>query len=1133
MLLMAQSAQAQFIKLYDFSAENDLKYPKGDAITDGTVIYGLTTGGGANGLGTVFKIRPDGTGLTKLIDFNGTNGSNPYGSLTLSGSTLFGMTSDGGINNKGVIFKINTDGTGSTKLLDFNGTVNGAYPLGSLLVLGTVIYGMTYNGGTNDYGVVFRINTDGTGYTKLLDFDGFAFGSHPSRGLTISGSTLFGMTTSGGINGDGVIFRMNIDGSGYSTLLNFNYVNGSSPWSTLNLSGSTLYGTTIFGGNNRLGVLFKINTDGSGFSKLVDFDGSNNGAYPYQSLMLSGTVLFGMTYSGGLSNKGTIFKINTNGTGLTKLLDFTGINGANPIGSLTLSGSSLFGMTSQGGTSERGTIFRINTDGTGYYKILNCKNAPLGIYPQNTKFASDGTWLYGTTTTGGIGFGVIYKIRTDGTGYTKLFDCDDNNYGNRPSGLVLSGSTLFCETNYGGANGKGLIFKINTDGTGYSKLLDFDGPNNGANSVGLTLGGSALYGCTYSGGATDNGVIFKINADGTGHTKFMDFDGVSSGRQPNCELTLSGSTLFGTTINGGANDRGVVFKINTDGTGFTKLLDFDGVNGSQPFGSLTLIGPTLYGMTYGGGLNLKGVIFKINTDGTNFTKLFDFDGIPNGANPYGSLTLSGSTLFGMTYKGGTSDFGTFFKLNIDGSGYTLDKLLDFDGTNNGSYPQGTFYELNCALYSVTNEGGSYDGGTIFKYDLKPFAAGTISGSTSVCEGQTSVSYSIPAISNATSYVWTLPAGTIGSSTTNSISANFLAGSISGNITVKGRNSFCDGALSTYVVTVNHIPASAGAVTGFSTVVQGQTTVSYSVPAINNATSYIWNYSGSGASIAGTGNSVKINFSSSATSGNLTVYGMNSCGNGIISANYVIIVNPSPPSVGAITQPTCAIQTGSVVLNDLPATGTWILTRTPGALSSTGTGASTTISGLTPGTYTYTVKDASGLSSAASADVVIGIPKAGYVPKIKAKWGDVLICYNLVDSINSYQWYKGSSAIANAIGQYYVTNKQAGAYKVETTDKIGCKNYSNVISISGTKSLSVYPNPASVSFALKIDDAYEGRAIVSIFNSSGIKVMELQTENISEKLLKEIPVNNLDDGIYLVKVLLNNEDLYYTKIVVLK
>ncbi len=162
-----------------------------------------------------------------------------------------------------------------------------------------------------------------------------------------------------------------------------------------------------------------------------------------------------------------------------------------------------------------------------------------------------------------------------------------------------------------------------------------------------------------------------------------------------------------------------------------------------------------------------------------------------------------------------------------------------------------------------------------------------------------------------------------------------------------------------------------------------------------------------------------------------------------------------------------------------------------------------------------------------------IVKTGVVPKIKTKWGEVLVCYNLGDSIIGYQWYKDGSQISQAANQYYVTNKKDGIYSVETIDKNGCKNLSNLISISGTKSLSVYPNPASLNFALKLSKECEGRVVVSLLNSAGIKVMELQAENMNDELLKEIPVNNLDEGIYIIQVLINNKDLYYTKIIVVK
>jgi hypothetical protein len=243
---------------------------------------------------------------------------------------------------------------------------------------------------------------------------------------------------------------------------------------------------------------------------------------------------------------------------------------------------------------------------------------------------------------------------------------------------------------------------------------------------------------------------------------------------------------------------------------------------------------------------------------------------------------------------------------------------------------------------------------------------------------------------------------------------------------------------------------------------------------------------------------------------------------------------TPPTVGTITQPTCTVPTGSVVLGGLPSSGTWTLTKYPGGTTSTGTGTSGTVTGLSPGaTYTFTVTAAAGGTSVASANVVINAVPTGIVPVIKSKWSDVLICYNLKDSIATYQWYKGSSPITGGTGQFYYSRKQAGTYKVLTTDKNGCANYSNSVIISGTKSLSVYPNPARDNFAVTLTDETLGKTVITIINETGTKVMELETDKEFSDLYKVIPVTDLDKGIYFVRVAVNQVNVYYTKIVIIK
>ncbi|TAL60095.1 MAG: T9SS type A sorting domain-containing protein [Bacteroidetes bacterium] len=351
---------------------------------------------------------------TKLIDFAGVaNGSHPHGSLILQGNVFYGMTYDGGTNNLGTIFKINSDGTGYSKLLDFAGTTNGSNPLGSLISDGTFLYGMTRHGGVGSNGVIFKIMPDGSGYTKLLDFGGSGTGTSPWGSLISDGTFFYGMTYNGGsgTNSNGVIFKIKPDGTELSKLLDFGTTNGSAPHGSLISDGTSLYGMTYNGGTNNLGTIFKINSDGTGYFKLLDFAGSTNGRWPNGDLISDGTFLYGMTYSGGTNNYGTIFKITPDGTGYVKLFDFLGgINGGSPHGSLISDGTFLYGKTESGGTKSEGIIFKIKPDGTGYSKLLDLADDSDGISPTSGSLIFDGAFLYGMTCRGGTNnMGTIFK----------------------------------------------------------------------------------------------------------------------------------------------------------------------------------------------------------------------------------------------------------------------------------------------------------------------------------------------------------------------------------------------------------------------------------------------------------------------------------------------------------------------------------------------------------------------------------------------------------------------------------------------------------------------------------------------------------------------------------------------------
>jgi uncharacterized repeat protein (TIGR03803 family) len=316
--------------------------------------------------------------------------------------------------------------------------------------------------------------------------------------------------------------------------------------------------------------------------------------------------------------------------------------------------------------------------------------------------------------------------------FTVLHSFNDINSGYNPrSDLILSGSTLYGTTYWGGgSSANGIIFKLNTDGTGYTVLKNFGALVNNTNSdganpqAGLIVSGSALYGTTYHGGISSNGVVFKVNTDGTGYSVLKNFSSFvngtnSDGANPSGVLLLYGSTIFGTTYCGGISNRGTLFAINTNGTGFTNLHNFKGYpsDGANPFAGLIISGNTLYGTTSGGGSSGNGTIFKVNIDGTGYSVLKNFTNYPSGAAfPHAGLTLSGNTLYGTTQFGGNSDlnssFGTVFKVNTDGTGYIV--LNNFTNDYQAKYPKAGVIFSNNALYGTTEDGGySFDGGESF------------------------------------------------------------------------------------------------------------------------------------------------------------------------------------------------------------------------------------------------------------------------------------------------------------------------------------------------------------------------------------------------------------------------------------
>jgi uncharacterized repeat protein (TIGR03803 family) len=327
------------------------------------MFYGTTYFGGSDDQGVVFQMTPSGS-MTLLHTFtNGPDGATPLALAPANDGSYYGATFAGGTNMDGALYHLTTNGA-FTPLYSFPllGRTEGGDPDAGL-VQGSdgFFYGTAKLGGM-DYGTVFKMASNGA-VTLLHTFTNGIDGAYPEAQL-VQGSdgNFYGTTYAGGSNGFGNVFQINSDGSSFISLYGFtNGSDGANPQAGL-VQGADLifYGTTYFGGSTSNGVVFKITSAGL-LTPLYSFLGLNDGANPAAGLLLDADGNFyGTTYDGGEYGEGAVFRISSTDT-FTALYSFTGGNdGANPLAALTESSDgSLYGTTFSGGIGGTGTVFQL------------------------------------------------------------------------------------------------------------------------------------------------------------------------------------------------------------------------------------------------------------------------------------------------------------------------------------------------------------------------------------------------------------------------------------------------------------------------------------------------------------------------------------------------------------------------------------------------------------------------------------------------------------------------------------------------------------------------------------------------------------------------------------------------------
>lgn len=383
-----------------------------------------------------------------------------------------------------------------------------------------------------------------------------------------------------------------------------------------------------------------------------------------------------------------------------------------------------------------GAVFEVDPK-TGKVSVIFSFEAGVGLYPESGVVQDASGALYGTTLEGGsgggcssYGCGLIYKLTDGASGWTQtvLHAFTFSSDGAEPSGPpLLINSTLYGLGTKGGRDGYGTVYKINTDKSGFTVLHHFDG-SDGAYPFGrlITDATGTLYGVTFSGGTGSCaygetcGTVFRINQDGSGFSSIYSFQGIadSDGFGPVSGLTLVNGALFGTTMYGGLNacgssssptGCGTVYQLTPTASGYqeTVLYKFTPTGFRTPPGPSGLLyngSGTFYGTTSNGGSCVNnlfpdgcGTIFLITTAGS-YETIHNFGGPPtDGANPGGgtpegllasppvppfssSADFAGGaglavdatgTIWGATFNGGSGDC---FASSMYGCG-TVYKLL--------------------------------------------------------------------------------------------------------------------------------------------------------------------------------------------------------------------------------------------------------------------------------------------------------------------------------------------------------------------------------------------------------------------------------------------------------------------------
>ena len=715
------------VTVYSFSKPTG-HYPLGQLLQgqDG-YLYGVAKRGGSKDYGVIYKVKFDGTSYQVLHQFDKTNGMYPDRGLVQDpAGNLYGFTHYGGGSNLGVIYKIRPDGTGFTKLHDFTvkQEFDGAANQSMLLDRDGFLYGRV----PQSQGMVFRIKTDGTGFKIIFSK---VVSVHTLRLVTsitpqykiaspVNGAT--GVSTSPVVMLDSVpgasFYRMEVSKTPDFSFVIADGTSGQRRFPLIGLEpGSTYYlrmRTSLW---SKPGPTISFTTSGTSAATSIVTTPSN-GATNVQAPTLKVTVKAvtgAKRYTVQLNTTaeftGTMFTQSST-VDDQRTLTFTGlkyntkyyarvktdINSAfGPVTNFTTRAEVFSYVTSPsaGAMDVDPTFVNITV-----VPVTGSKTYTMQISNAYT-FSPLGTKTYTSLTDNQVTF-MLKNLRPSTQYYTRVKTDISTAYGVTKTFTTRAAKTamrIVGSNSYGGQYGHGTIFSFSIDSAHFKK--HYDVPDMSLSYADLIQAPDGFYGTRHNDASSGN--VFRYNFA----TGFQSSPLINVTRETDIMLGSNGM-LYVTPDNAPYNN-GAIYRMTPDLNTNSRVHFFTSQTGTRPHGPLLEHDGYLYGTTHTGGTYNRGVVYRMKGNGSEYQVVYNFN--TPGFFPAGGVTMGvDGYLYGTTNSGPDND-GTVYRMKPDGS--WAEYIHTFSG-NDGRYPTGELLVENFFVYGTTSSGGIYDKGVLYR-----------------------------------------------------------------------------------------------------------------------------------------------------------------------------------------------------------------------------------------------------------------------------------------------------------------------------------------------------------------------------------------------------------------------------------